>query len=225
MNNLSITIKRPFITSIDTKEQEILIYRTGIDAVVEYGPDKRQDIQYSDIENIDFKPADETNGYVNIVGIKNATIPFNDLSLNSDMKQLADFLQGKISSSIKNDTVSSDNDTNFKYCYKCGNKIPQNAQYCQKCGADQTKTSEAINTQSSSSSNVWGIWLTIGWICFALALIPKLSIFQLSAFVIGLTVQFKYEHKGAGMALWISSLVIFMLSFIFGFMIGYYYGI
>lgn len=225
MNNISITIKKPFITSIDTKEHEILIDRTGIDAVIEYGPDKRQDIQYSDIKSIDFKPVDETDGYVNITGINNATIPFNDSSLNSDMKQLANFLQEKISSSTKNDTDSSDNGVSFKYCYECGNKILQNAQYCKKCGADQTKINEAINIQSVSSSNTWGIWLTVGWICFSIALIPRLSIFQLSAFVIGLTVQFKYGHKGAGMALWISSLVVFTLSFMFGFMLGYYYGI
>lgn len=222
MNDISITIKTPFITAIDTKESEILINRSGVDSVVEYGPDKHQDIQYSDIKSIDFKPVDETDGYIKIMGLENATVPFDNAELNSKMQSLSDFLKGKITNYMGSGQAQGNSE--FEYCYNCGSKIPKGIKFCPNCGADQYNKN-AVSNQSNTTSNAWGIWLTIGWICFAIALIPKLSIFQLSAFVIGLTVQFKYGHKVAGMALWITSLVIFILSFMFGFMLGYYYGI
>ena len=55
------------------------------------------------------------------------------------------------------------------YCRKCAEEIPEGGSFCPNCGADQYNKS-AVSNQSNTTSNAWGIWLTIGWICFAIAL-------------------------------------------------------
>lgn len=117
MNDISITIKTPFTTAIDTKESEILINRSGVDSVVEYGPDRHQDIQYSDIKSIDFKPVDETDGYIKIMGLENATVPFDNAELNSKMQSLSDFLNGKITNYM--DSGQAQGNSEFEYGYNC----------------------------------------------------------------------------------------------------------
>ncbi|QMU08621.1 hypothetical protein [Levilactobacillus suantsaii] len=65
--------------------------------------------------------------------------------------------------------------------------------------------------EKAKQSSAWGIWLAVGWIFFAASFILTNygTICQLVAVVIGIIIQVKYrDHKYAGMALWIITLVI-----------------
>ena len=113
-------------------------------------------------------------------------------------------------------------------CSKCGRKIDDGLIFCPYCGnkisnGQNESANEESHTISKNESQMWGVWVTIGWVLFALSFFPVLSIFQIGVFAIGLVVQKYYKHTGAGMALWIAALVLFGISFMIGFG-GNYYG-
>lgn len=65
--------------------------------------------------------------------------------------------------------------------------------------------------EQKKQSSAWGIWLAVGWIFFAARFILSdyATICELIAVVIGIFIQVKYrDHKYAGMALWIITLVV-----------------
>ena len=115
----------------------------------------------------------------------------------------------------------SEHDT--KFCSSCGKKIPANSEFCPSCGAHQNNNDTITNNEnsyvstqdSSKKKSAWGVWLVVGWICFAaqFVLTNYITILGSLAVVIGITVQVKYrEHKYAGMALWIATLVMSAIS-------------
>ncbi|ADF83418.1 membrane protein [Lactobacillus phage LBR48] len=115
----------------------------------------------------------------------------------------------------------SENDT--KFCSSCGKNIPANSEFCPSCGAHQNGNGPVVNNESSNalaqdSSNqksAWGVWLAVGWIFFAarFVLTDYATILEAIAVIIGITVQVRYrEHKYAGMALWIITLVVSAIS-------------
>lgn len=113
-------------------------------------------------------------------------------------------------------------------CSKCGRKVDDGLAFCPYCGNkilnDQKQAlTEQPSVTPKNESQMWGVWVTIGWVLFALSFFPVLSIFQIAVFAIGLVVQKYYKHTGAGMALWIAALVLFGISFMIGFG-GSYYG-
>lgn len=115
----------------------------------------------------------------------------------------------------------SENDT--KFCSSCGKKIPANSEFCPSCGAHQNNNDTITNNEnshvstqdSSKKKSAWGVWLAVGWIFFAarFALTDYTTILEAIAVIIGITVQVKYpEHKYAGMALWVITLVVSAVS-------------
>ncbi|MFD1417963.1 DUF962 domain-containing protein [Companilactobacillus keshanensis] len=118
-----------------------------------------------------------------------------------------------------------------RFCYKCGKELTGEIRFCPYCGADQDpqrEDSEAKVTASVESNDIqkddsktWFILDIIGWIIFVISLVPKLDLGLLIVLALGIVIQKKYNHKVAGMWLWIPSAVLFGILFVIGFISGF----
>lgn len=127
-------------------------------------------------------------------------------------------------------------DDSKKFCYKCGKELTGDIQFCPYCGADQAPQSNTINTASKVTSNnqdgnhistqdvdskTWVILDVIGWVVFVFSFIPGLDLGFLVSLALGIVIQKKFNHKGAGMGLWIPSAILFGILFMIGFISGF----
>lgn len=130
-------------------------------------------------------------------------------------------------------------DDSKKFCYKCGKELTGDIQFCPYCGADQAPQSNTIKTESKvindtsnnqNSNNIntqdvdsktWVILDVIGWVVFVFSFIPGLDLGFLVSLALGIVIQKKFNHKGAGMGLWIPSAILFGILFMIGFISGF----
>ncbi|KRK78787.1 zinc-ribbon domain-containing protein [Companilactobacillus nodensis] len=231
---VKVEIKKPYDSSITLTDGYAIIERFGMDSVIEYGPEKRQDISLDKIKSVSYKDADETDGYLKIISTDNqsVSVPFSDQSLNDDMNNISTILK----KSIKPEPVETDSNNNESsekvFCYKCGKKIDKNVVFCPYCGTEQnhpssnkspsiTNNDNSIDDQEkiNPNSSAWIALVAVGWVVFAVSIIPAFSWLQFVSFILGIVIQNAFpSHKGAGMAIWIASAAIFGISFMFGFL-------
>lgn len=117
-----------------------------------------------------------------------------------------------------------------KFCFKCGNKIPLNAEFCPVCGANKRKQDREQNMQQqpnlSTQTNVnvepkkTSTLTTWGWISAVAALFIPLT--AIASFILGAKI-IKYGKTNAGVVLIVFA-AVFMFLGMTGFAEGFFGG-